>query len=57
VEGLGPIISPELTTDVQGAADWQVTISGAAPGVGAVGVLITTPDGDQVVATVRLTTT
>jgi hypothetical protein len=57
VEGLGPIVSPELTTDSQGAADWHVSISGAAPGIGAAGVLITTPDGDQVVATVRLTTT
>jgi len=57
VEGLGPIVSPELTTDSQGAADWHVSISGTAPGIGAAGVLITTPDGDQVVATVRLTTT
>jgi hypothetical protein len=57
VQGLGPIVSPELTTDSFGAAEWQVTISGATPGVGAVGVLVTTPEGDQVVATVRLTTT
>jgi hypothetical protein len=57
VEGLGPIVSPELTTNALGEADWQVTISGAAQGIGAASVLITTTDGDQVEATVRLTTT
>ena len=57
VQGLGPIVSPELTTNSLGVAEWQVTISGAAPGIGTAGVLITTPEGDQVVATTRLTTT
>jgi bacillopeptidase F len=57
VQGLGPIVSPELTTDSLGVAEWRVTISGAAAGVGEAGVLVTTPEGDQVVATVRLTTT
>jgi hypothetical protein len=57
VQGLGPIVSPELTTDANGAATWQVVISGASPGIGATSVLVTSSDGDQVTATIRLTTT
>lgn len=57
VAGLGPIVSPELTSDSTGVAEWQVTISGATEGIGAASVLITTTDGDQVESTTRLTTT
>ena len=57
VEGLGPIVSPEVTTDQTGTATWRVTISGATAGVGAATVMVTTADGDQVTATTRLITT
>ncbi len=57
VQGLGPIVSPELTTDQTGTATWKVTVSGATPGIGAATALVTTSDGDQVSATTRLTTT
>jgi hypothetical protein len=55
--GLGPIVSPELTTDQTGTATWKVTISGATPGVGAASVLVTSSTGDQVPATARIVTT
>lgn len=57
VAGLGPIVSPELTTDQTGTASWKVTISGATAGIGAANVLVTTTDGNQIPATTRLTTT
>lgn len=57
VQGLGPIVSPEVTTDQTGTASWKVAVSGATPGVGAATALVTTSDGDQVSATTRLTTT
>lgn len=57
IQGLGPIVSPELTTDATGTVTWQVAVSGAAPGVGQVGVLVTTTEGDQVSATAAITTT
>ncbi len=56
VQGLGPIVSPELLTDGFGVAAWQTAISGASPGIGAASVLIVSDDGDQVTATIRLTT-
>jgi hypothetical protein len=55
--GLGPIVSPELTTDQTGTVTWRVTISGATAGLGAATVLVTTSDGDQVSAMTRVTTT
>jgi len=57
IQGLGPIVSPELTTDATGAANWQVAISGATPGIGQASVLVTTTAGDQVSATASITTT
>ncbi len=48
IEGLGPIVSPELTTDATGTATWQVAISGALAGTGQASVLVTSPAGDQV---------
>ena len=57
VAGLGPIVSPQLTTDQTGTAAWKVTISGATPGIGQATVLVTTGSGDQALATTTLTTT
>jgi hypothetical protein len=57
VVGLGPVVSPELTTDQTGTAAWKVTITGATPGLGTATVLVTTVEGDQVTATTRITTT
>jgi hypothetical protein len=56
VAGLGPIVSPELTTDETGTANWQVTISGSQPGIGAATVMVTSSEGDQVSATIKLIT-
>jgi hypothetical protein len=56
VEGLAPIVSPELTTDATGTATWQVTIAGASPGNGNASVLLTSPAGDQVTATTAIVT-
>lgn len=57
IEGLAPIVSPELTTDATGTATWQVTISGASIGSGNASVLLTSPAGDQVSATTAIVTT
>lgn len=57
IHGLGPIVSPELTTDATGTATWQVPIGGSTPGTGQVSVLITTSAGDVVMATTAVTTT
>ncbi|MGA3029810.1 MAG: Ig-like domain-containing protein [Candidatus Limnocylindrales bacterium] len=57
IQGLGPIVSPELTTDATGTATWQVSISGASPGTGQASVLVTSPAGDQVTGTAPITTT
>jgi hypothetical protein len=57
VEGLGPIVSPEMTTDATGTATWQVSISGALSGTGQASVLVTSPAGDQVTDTAAITTT
>jgi hypothetical protein len=57
IEGLAPIVSPELTTDATGTAAWQVTISGASVGNGNASVLLTSPAGDQVTATTAIVTT
>jgi hypothetical protein len=57
IQGLGPIVSPELTTDATGTATWQVAISGASAGTGQAGVLVTSPDDDQVTETVSIITT
>ena len=57
VQGLGPIVSPEMTTDATGTATWQVTVSGALTGSGQASVLITSPAGDEVTGSSTLTTT
>jgi hypothetical protein len=58
IQGLGPIVSPELTTDATGVVNWQVAISGAAAGTGQASVLVTsTPGGDQVTGNASVTTT
>jgi hypothetical protein len=57
IYGLGPIVSPEVTTDATGVATWEVDISGASAGTGAASVLVTSPAGDQTTATVAITTT
>lgn len=57
IQGLGPIVSPELTTDATGTATWEVPISGASPGTGEASVLVTSTMGDQVSATAAITTT
>ncbi len=57
IQGLGPIVSPELTTDATGTAVWQVDVSGAAAGTGEASALVVSPAGDQVSATTPLTTT
>jgi hypothetical protein len=57
IQGLGPIDSPELTTDATGVATWQVPISGGAPGNGRASVLVTSPGGDEVRETTAITTT
>ena len=57
VAGLGAIVSPPIATDQTGTATWKVTITGATAGIGAASVLVTSSDGDQFQATMRLTTT
>ena len=57
IQGLGPIVSPELTTDSTGTASWQVSIAGGAPGTGQASVLVTSPAGDQITGTAAVTTT
>lgn len=57
IQGLGPIVSPELTTDATGFATWQVGISGGAPGGGQASVVVTSPAGDVVTGTTPITTT
>jgi hypothetical protein len=57
IQGLGPIDSPELTTDATGVATWQVPVSGGAPGSGRASVLVTSPAGDEVRETTPITTT
>jgi len=57
VQGLGPIMSPELTTDATGTAVWEVNISQATPGIGQAIVVVTSDAGDQVTANAPITTT
>jgi hypothetical protein len=57
IAGLGPIVSPELTTDATGTATWQVSISGAIPGNGQASVLVTSSQGDQVTGNIAVVTT
>ena len=57
IQGLGPIVSPELTADATGTVTWEVAISGASPGSGTASVLVLSPAGDQVTATAAITTT
>jgi hypothetical protein len=57
IQGLGPIQSPQLTTDSTGTATWQISISGATPGTGEASVLVVSPTGDTVTATAGITIT
>lgn len=57
VQGLGPVVSPNVTTDATGTANWQISISGATPGSGQASVLVTSPAGDNVTATAAITIT
>jgi hypothetical protein len=57
IVSLGPIVSPELTTDASGMATWTVSISGEGIGTGQASALVTSPAGDQVTGTTPITTT
>jgi hypothetical protein len=57
VYGLGPIVSPEMTTDATGTATWTVNISGGQAGLGQASALVTGPAGDQTTGTTTITTT
>jgi len=57
IQGLGPIVSPEMTTDATGTATWEVSVSQATPGIGQATVLVTSDAGDQVTANAAITTT
>ena len=57
IQGLGPIVSPELTTDATGTATWDVSVSKAAPGIGQATVLVISDAGDQVTSNASITTT
>jgi bacillopeptidase F len=56
IAGLGPIVSPEMTTDGTGTATWTTEISGATPGSGNASVLVSTSSGDMVSASALITT-
>jgi len=57
IQGLAPIVSPEMTTDATGTATWQVSVSQATAGIGQATVLVTSETGDQVTANAAITTT
>jgi hypothetical protein len=57
VYGLGQLVSDVLTTDAKGSVTWQVTISGATPGIGTATALVTSSTGDQVKPYAGITTT
>jgi hypothetical protein len=57
IQGLGPIVSPQLTTDSKGVATWQVAITGATAGAGQASALVTSSEGDVLTATAAITTT
>jgi hypothetical protein len=57
IQGLGPIVSPELMTDATGTVTWEVAVAGASPGTGQASVDVTSPMGDRVSATAGITTT
>jgi hypothetical protein len=57
IVGLGPIVSPELTTDASGTARWTVSISGEGIGAGQASALVTSPAGDQATGTTPIITT
>ena len=56
VAGLAQTISGPITTDETGTATWKVGVSASQPGIGQASVLVTSSDGDQTTASVRLTT-
>jgi hypothetical protein len=57
VQGLGPIASPQLTTDKTGTSTWQIDISGATAGTGEASVMVTSPAGDVASATASISIT
>ena len=54
IYGLGPIVSPQLTTNASGVATWQVAITGASAGTGQASVLVTSAGGDVITATAAI---
>jgi hypothetical protein len=56
IQGLAPMVSPELTTDSSGTATWQVAVTGATAGTGQASVLVTSSTGDVVTATAAIVT-
>ena len=56
IQGLAPMVSPELTTDSTGTATWQVAVTGATSGTGQASVLVTSSTGDVVTATAAIVT-
>ena len=57
IQGLGPIVSPDVTTDAMGTAVWEVSVSQATPGIGQAAVVVTSDAGDVVTANAPITTT
>jgi hypothetical protein len=57
IQGLGPLVSPQIMTDATGTATWKVPVSGSAPGSGQASVIVTTSAGDVITATAGITTT
>jgi hypothetical protein len=57
VYGLGPLVSDEMTTDAKGSVTWQVTISGATPGIGTATALVTSSAGKPAPPYATITTT
>jgi hypothetical protein len=57
IQGLGPIVSPDVTTDAKGTAVWEVSVSQATPGIGQAAVVVTSDAGDVVTANAPITTT
>jgi hypothetical protein len=57
VYGLGPLVSDALTTDAKGSVTWQVTISGATPGIGQAAALVTSSAGKPAPPYATITTT
>jgi hypothetical protein len=57
IQGLAPIVSPEMTTDATGTATWNVSVSQATPGIGQATVVVVSDAGDVTTANASITTT